>query len=192
MSDETLTPATAANVTNVAGDLVDMSTDTDTDTSGDTAVPAPQVDAEPSETPADTGAAEQPDTGSKRDAKLADEAAKWRVTARQAETKLLVAEARIADMQRAEINAQLAKKLALPEDFWLATDSTLEDLTTDGKVDLDKVDAAAEAVTANRPHWRATLKPIGAPSSAVTGDGQYNPAPATPTWQQLLKGNTAG
>ena len=124
--------------------------------------------------------------------RLSDEAAKWRREYRAADTHRLIAEARVADMQTKEINRILATQFAAPDDFWLASDATLEDLTTDGEIDAEKVAEAAAAVLDTRPHWRATLKPVGAPASAVTGDGKAPKAAEQPTWAGLLKGTAAG
>ncbi|MCB1286986.1 MAG: hypothetical protein KDB47_04670 [Mycobacterium sp.] len=156
----------------------------------DGAAEAPESAVEPSGGTTEVDSAtEANESVSRRDQKLADEAAKWRVTARQTETRLKVAEARIEELQRAEINRQLATKLEAPEDFWLATNRTLADLLNeDGQVDTERVAEAAEAVLANRSHWRAKLKPVGAPADSVTGDGKYEP-PKTVTWHSLLQGN---
>lgn len=165
---------------------------------GTEALEAPEnTAASDSETPEPTAEVDVPteadESVSTRDQKLASEAAKWRVTARQTETKLQVAEARIEEMQRNEINRQLATKMAMPEDFWLSGKWSVADMLNEhGQVDADRVAEAAEAVLDGRPHWRAVLKPIGAPSNAVTGDGDYKPGPAAPTWQQLLRGDVAG
>ena len=123
--------------------------------------------------------------------KLSDEAARHRIAARAAETKLTIAEARIAELQRAEVNRHLATKLASANDVWLVPDITLDDMLTNGEVDTDKIDAIAERVLAARPHWKAKW-PVGAPASAVTGDGKAPKAAEQPTWAGLLKGNAAG
>ena len=156
----------------------------------DGAAEAPESAVEPSGGTTEVDSAtEANESVSRRDQKLASEAARWRVTARQTETKLHVAEARIEEMQRNEINRHLATKLQAPEDFWPATNQTLADLLNeDGQVDTERVSAAADAVLDGRPHWRAKLKPVGAPSTAVTGDGKYEP-PQTVTWHSLLQGN---
>lgn len=155
---------------------------------------------EPAEiaTAAPEAAPEGGDT-SEQDQRLSDEAAKWRVQARAEETNRLLAEARVAGLQTREVNRLLRAKLAAPADFWLVADVKLEDLLTyseadaDMVVDADKVHAAADAITESRPHWRAKLGPVGAPSNAVTGDGKYNVAAAEkPSWDTLLKGGKAG
>lgn len=124
-----------------------------------------------------------------QDARLSEEAAKWRRQARAEETNRRLAEARVELLQRNEIDRHLATKIALADDFWLATDVTVPDLLNeDGtKVDIDKVDAAVEAVLEGREHWRAKLGPVGAPSSAVTGDGKYQPQAEETTWDGFLK-----
>ena len=165
---------------------------------GTEAQEAPENTAESAvEPPEGTAEVEVPteanESVSRRDQKLADEAAKWRVTARQTETRLKVAEARVAELQRQEVERILATKLAMPEDMWLSGKWSVADMLNEqGQVDAERVSAAADAVLEGRPHWRATLKPVGAPASSVTGDGDYKPGPAAPTWQQLLRGDVAG
>ena len=158
------------------------------------AVKAPDSAVETTEPEGPVDSAEQAEASvSRRDQKLADEAAKWRVTARQTEAKLAVAEARVAELQRQEVERILATKLAMPEDMWLSGKWSVADMLNEqGQVDAERVSAAADAVLEGRPHWRATLKPVGAPASSVTGDGDYKPGPAAPTWQQLLRGDVAG
>jgi hypothetical protein len=127
--------------------------------------------------------------------KLSDEAAKWRVQARAEETNRLIAEAKLAGVQTREVNRLLATKLQMPDDFWIASDVKLEDLLGDeGEVDADKVAEAADAVLQNRPHWAARLKPVGAPSAAVTGDGKYNVKGTGDKvdWSDVLRGKSAG
>ena len=160
----------------------------------DGAAEAPESAVEPSGGTTEVDSAtEANESVSRRDQKLADEAAKWRVTARQTETRLKVAEARVAELQRQEVERILATKLAMPEDMWLSGKWSVADMLNEqGQVDAERVSAAADAVLEGRPHWRATLKPVGAPASSVTGDGEYKPGPAAPTWQQLLRGDVAG
>ena len=140
----------------------------------------------------DTAEVEAPEAAeasvSRRDQKLAEEAARWRIQTRQAETKLAVAEARIAEMQKAEVERLLATRLAMPSDLWLSGKFAVEDLLTNGQVDAERVNAAADTVLESRPHWAARLKPVGAPAASVTGDGKYEP-PKTVSWQSLLQGN---
>jgi len=186
---ETSTPATEVSTA--------IETSTDTGTAADTgthntAETAPESHAEPSEPAADTGAAEQPDTSSRRDAKLADEAARWRVTAKQTAAKLAVEQARISEMNRREAQRLAAVQLQDPGDMWI--DGTTPDQLTgdDGLIDPDLVAEHAARTVAEHPHWARTKPVVGAPAAAVTGDGKFEPAPAAPTWQDLLKGGAAG
>ena len=155
------------------------------------AVKAPDSAVETTEPEGPVDSAEQAEASvSRRDQKLADEAAKWRVTARQTEAKLAVAEARVAELQRQEVERILATKLAMPEDMWLSGKWSVADMLNEqGQVDAERVSAAADAVLEGRPHWAAPkLRSVGAPADAVTGDGKYEP-PQTVTWQSLLQGN---
>ncbi len=132
--------------------------------------------------------------GSPHDGKLANEAAKWRREYRAAETKLTVAEARVAEMQKAEIHRLAATKLADPTDLWLAPGVDLGGLLgDDGMVDPERVEEATEAILESKPHWRSRPRPVGAPAAAVTGDGKLEPVEEPTTWATVLKrGNTAG
>jgi hypothetical protein len=130
--------------------------------------------------------------------KLSDEAARWRRELRATETKLTAAEtretilaARVAELQRADINRAVATKLASADDFWIAPGVNLDDFIVNGEVDLDAVHAKADEIVAARPHWKAKW-PVGAPASAVTGDGKAPKAAEQPTWAGLLKGRSAG
>lgn len=128
--------------------------------------------------------------------KLSDEAAKWRRQARAEETYRRLAEAHVDKLQREQIRQHLAHKLAAPDDFWIARpEVTVADLMNDdGDVDADKVHAAAEEILAERPFWKATLKPVGAPASSVQGDGKYNVPGSNDKvdWSDVLRGKTAG
>ena len=126
------------------------------------------------------------------DGKLASEAAKWRREYRAAETKLTVAQARVAEMQKAEIHRLAATKLADPTDLWLAPGVDLGGLLgDDGLVDPERVEEAAEAILESKPHWRSRPRPVGAPANAVQGDGKAPEHVEEPTWATLLKrGNT--
>lgn len=135
-----------------------------------------------------------------QDQRLSAEAARWRREFRSAEakltaadTQLTIAQARIAELQRAEIDRAVATKLASADDLWLWPGVNLDQFITDGEVDLEAVNAKADEIITARPHWKAHLAPVGAPSAAVQGDGRYNvPGAAQPTWEGLLKGKTAG
>ena len=125
------------------------------------------------------------------DRKLSEEAARYRVAARAAKTELVVAQARIAELQRAEINRAVATKLHSSDDFWIAPGVDLDQFITDGEIDFEAVNAKADEIIAARPHWKAKW-PVGAPSAAVTADDGFRQASAQPTWDALLKGKTAG
>lgn len=163
--------------------------------SDDTTAPAAEDStAQAAESPVDaTDPAPVADTLDPQGQRLSEEAARWRRQARAEETNRLITEAKLAGLQMREVKRVLRPLMAVPDDFWLATDVTLADLLGDeGEVDEDKVTQAAEAVLVNRPTWRATLKPVGAPSEAVRGDGRYDVGNAEePTWEALLKGKPA-
>jgi len=160
--------------------------------------PAAGVDAPGDDVDGDTdgGSSEPAGTESNdsvHDGKLANEAAKWRREYRAAETKLTVAEARVAEMQRAEIARLAATKLADPTDLWLAPGVDLGGLLgDDGLVDPERVEEATEAILESKPHWRSRPRPVGAPANAVQGDGKAPEHVEEPTWASLLKRGNAG
>lgn len=146
--------------------------------------PVPGAGAESTETSA--GAGEHPDD------------VKWRQRYRQAETQLIVEQARTADlgdriaaMQRAEAERLVAVSLEDPSDLWRAG-AELADLLNDaGELDLELVEAAAQATLEDHPHWRRTVPvKLGPPASVVTSDGRIPSGPTQPTWAELLGGKT--
>jgi hypothetical protein len=152
----------------------------------------------------DTGEPEAVVDGTDR--RLSAEAARHRTAARAAETKLAIAEARItelqkaadakiAELQKAEVNRIFKDRFVSADDAWLLPDVSVQAmLTDDGKVDPDLVHEMADNILETRPHWRMRPQRIGAPASAVTGDGKApgSGMPAQPGWAELLKGKTAG
>jgi hypothetical protein len=157
----------------------------------------PQVDAEPSEA---VGAPDAPEDSEADDSgppaadrKLSEEAARWRVTARQAETKLAVVEARLEQMRIAEVHRIAATKLADPADLFLGSITIDRLLGEDGEVDPQLVDEAAETLLQQKPHWRSRPRPVGAPASAVNSEGRIPSGTTPPTWAELLgKSKNAG
>jgi len=86
-----------------------------------------------------------------QDQRLSAEAARWRREFRSAETKLTAAEtreavlaARVAELQRAEINRAVATKPVQADDIWLWPGVDLDQFIVDGEVDLDAALAKAE------------------------------------------------
>lgn len=167
----------------------------DTNTTEPEAAPAagshPEAESvtEDAADPADDTAADTDAPGDNRDGKLAAEAAKWRVAARQAETHLAIAEARIAELRTAEVEQVVtdSRKLADAKDLWLSPGLTLDALLgDDGNIDKQLVNEAVDELLAAKPHWR---NPIGAPSSAVNGNGTIpSPGQALPSWMDVIRG----
>jgi hypothetical protein len=101
------------------------------------------------------------------------EAAKLRGRLRDTEGQLAAMAARVAALQRAEVERLAAEHLATPADLWL-TDTKVDTLLDDaGNVDSAKVAIAAKGVVASRPHWAATTaRPIPRkPREALKGGG---------------------
>ena len=170
-------------------DNISEATERAADEPQDAAADSPQVDAAPSETEPTA------DDTSPGDRKLSDEAARHRVAARAAETRLAIAEARITDMQKDEVTRILEKRFVSADDAWLLPEVNVEAmLDENGKVDQQLVHEVADAICEARPHWRIRPQPVGAPPSAVTGSGRPpgEGMPAKPGWSELLRGKSAG
>lgn len=132
------------------------------------------------------------DSGPER--KLSDEAARHRIAARAAETKLAIAEAHITELQKAEVNRIFKDRFASPDDAWLLPDVTVDSMLVDGKVDPHLVYEVADQILEARPHWRIRPRPLGAPAAAVQGDGKApgDGAPSQPGWAEILRAKTTG
>lgn len=160
-------------------------------------------------TPA-TEPAEAPETGPEIPAEPSGEAAegdhagehpddvKWRQRYRQAETQLIVEQARTADlgdriaaMQRAEVERLVAVHLEDPTDLWRDGAELADLLGDNGHVDPQLVEAAALSTIEGHPHWRRAVPvKFGPPASVVTSDGRIPSGPTQPTWAELLGGKT--
>jgi hypothetical protein len=112
------------------------------------------------------------------------EAAKYRVRAREAETALAEAQARLAVLQRAEIERLASAGLSHPSDIWTLSGNSVSDYITDaGTVDADKVSSDLAAILQERPGLRPRQRAID-PSQ---GSGNVTPGRRAPSWEALLK-----
>ncbi len=162
----------------------------------DRAAEQPVLDAEPSE------AAEAPDApGSIENADSGQQQGdpKWRARYREIETQLVIEQARsaeatrlIGEMQRAEVERLVAVHLQDPSDLWRDGTSLDDLLGDDGHIDPQRVEEAAQQIKDTHPHWARRTPVIGAPASAVTGDGKIPSAATQPTWGDLLGGKHTG
>ncbi|TXR56472.1 hypothetical protein [Quadrisphaera setariae] len=84
----------------------------------------------------------------------AREAAKYRQRARAAEAERDRLRERLERYQRAEVEAMAAEVLAVGGDLLAVRPDMAGYLGEDGHVDPARVREAAEAVAAERPHWR--------------------------------------
>lgn len=123
------------------------------------------------------------------------EAAKHRHRAKAAEDGLAVARTLLEDqgsqinaLQRQVVDARISHAFADPADFH--RDVSLADvLGDDGAVDLAKVDAAAQKVLADHPHYRRNAyAPVAAPASVVTTNTPTTVVPGgqKASWSDVL------
>jgi len=121
--------------------------DTDTSTPSDGEQPE-QAQCQRPDNPA-----EGPESGGGRDA--AGEAAKYRRRAQEAEQARDLLQARVDRADTAEVQRLAAEIVVDPADLFLTVKlADLRDPAT-GEVDPARVQAAAEAAVADRPHWAA-------------------------------------
>lgn len=115
--------------------------------------------------------------------KLNAEAAKYRVRAREAETALAAAQARIEAMQTREVERLAGKHLAQPADLFALSGKTLADLLDDnGDVDAERVAEVAAAVLAARPGLRPNDRLVD-----LTQGLGGNPPKTKPSFDDLFK-----
>jgi hypothetical protein len=112
------------------------------------------------------------------------EAAKYRVRAREAETALAEAQARIETLLRADIERVAGESLAMAGDFWIHGNDVDSYLTDGCLVDAERVRADAKLLVTERPGLRKSQSATD-PTQGLGG----NPPtpPATPSWSVLLK-----
>ena len=79
------------------------------------------------------------------------EAAKYRVRAREAETALAEAQARIETLLRADIERVAGESLAMAGDFWIHGNDVDSYLTDGCLVDAERVRADAKLLVTERP-----------------------------------------
>ncbi len=114
----------------------------------------------------------------------------YRKRARAAETELILAQARVSEMNRAEAERQAVQHgMADASDLWL-NNIDLDDVLGDDKlVDAAKVDAAVGDLLARNPHL-GRRGPVTPPASNITGDGKPPGTQAAPTWQDAFTPDT--
>lgn len=116
------------------------------------------------------------------------EARNWRLKYRAADTELAVANARITELNRLQAEDILARKLADVSDAWINGADLADMLNDDGLVDKDAVLAFAEELVSRKPHLAARLRPVGAPSSAMTSDDRIPTSNTEVGWQDVISG----
>lgn len=141
---------------------------------------AESTEPEPTDTPAPDEAqrpAGERETGNA-------EAARYRRQLREAEATRDTLAGRVEAMQRAEVERLAADRLAVPGDLWRFGVDLSALLTDDGDLDAAAVDAAVDALAADRPHL-APRRPF-APDSF--GQGRRGTAQPDRGWAELLRG----
>lgn len=118
---------------------------------------------------------------------LRREAARYRTRLREAEQQRDQSTARLADMQRAEVERTVTtgpRPLANGADLWTGGVSLEELLDDNGALDSAKLEAARERVLSEHPNWRA-------PTTGFDG-GVRGPAPSALSFGEALKDVRAG
>ena len=135
----------------------------------------PVVDSTPDEAGADT------DSGA--EAAPQNREARYRVERNEARAEVETLQARLAVLQRAEVERLASAGLSHPSDLFSLSGNELADyLTEAGTVDAEKVSADLAAILQERPGM-GKLDPAVDPSQ---GHG-WGPVKRVPTWGDLLK-----
>lgn len=115
------------------------------------------------------------------------EAARWRKQFRTAEVELTVANARIEQMQRAEIQRVAGEVLVDGNDFWREPVELAGLLDEHGLPDPEAVRAHAAALIESHKHW-ARRGPATPAASSVTSDKSPLDGAKTATWGEFIAG----
>jgi hypothetical protein len=127
--------------------------------------------------PEGEGTGEAHEGSDTRVAALSREAKRYR-------TQLREAEARVAQLQRAEVERLASDGLSHPADLFSLSGNELADyLTESGDVDAEKVAADVAAILAERPGLRKQTPGY----DPTQGYGGKPPAKAKPTWGALFQ-----
>ena len=129
--------------------------------------------------------ADTADAGSDSGAEAAPQnrEARYRVERNEARAEVETLQARLAVLQRAEVERLASAGLSHPSDLFSLSGNELADyLTEAGTVDAEKVSADLAAILQERPGM-GKLDPAVDPSQ---GHG-WGPVKRTPTWGDLLK-----
>ena len=109
----------------------------------------------------------------------------YRKRAKAAEIELVLAQARVSEMNRNEAERQALQWMADATDLW-GSGVTLDDiLGDDGLIDPDKTQHAVAELLHRKPHL-AKRGPVTPPASNITGDGKPPGADTAPTWEQAF------
>jgi hypothetical protein len=119
----------------------------------DTTSTGPTDAGEPDPGPQDGGTGDDPAAKARR------EAARYRTQLRGAEAERDQAREHLAALRRAEVERALAEHLADPQDLLGGLEDLDRFFTGEGRLDAGAVKREAEAVLAEKPHWRRQPTP---------------------------------
>jgi hypothetical protein len=144
---------------------------------------------ETDETP-EGGTSGTPDAenGSQGGSKLHQEAARYRVRAKEAEAALAAAQERVEALQRSDIERVAGEVLSMPGDFWLSENDLSAYLNDQGHVDYDRVREDARLLVTERPGLQKPKFTAG--YDPTQGYGGRTDPKREPTLVDLFKGST--
>lgn len=124
-------------------------------------------------------------------AKVRKEAASYRTKLRAAESDIEQTATQLGAMRRAEVERLAAEHLRDASDLWQAQPDPAAFLNDDGAVDPDKVAEAAQALTANKPHYAADKRIAPPPSDRPVEGLRAGASPeqkvTQPTWSNVIR-----
>ena len=118
------------------------------------------------------------------------EEAKWRKRFRATEIELTVANARIEQMVRNEIQRVAASTLADGADIWREPVDLADLCDEHGLPDPERVRAHAQTLIDTHRHW-AKRGPATPHASAVTSDQTPHSRAGAHNWQEAIRGRTS-
>ncbi len=132
----------------------------------------------------------QPDPEASTVSGLAEARDRYRGERDTARAELTAANARIEQLQRAEVERLASEHLAMPGDFWLSGNGIEDYLDESGSVDPDRVAADTAVILTERPGLSKYVTPANYdPSQGLGGTPRVA---AEPTFADLFRASSAG
>jgi hypothetical protein len=131
---------------------------------------------------------EQTTEGAEPERKGGNEAARYRVRAKQAEQDRDALAARVVRLQTSEVHRLAAARMADPDDLTVHGVQVVDLLDTDGEVDAALVEAAVDALLTKRPRLAADYEPD---AEGLDGGARKSAPGSTASWGSLLSGREA-